>query len=505
MRADRLLETFRKGATCVRVVTYEEPEMREVVLDVASQMDLYVWAWSSTMGLRHGPLGVEVVATENPAAALSYLQRTMDEPAMVVLLDMAPHLSDPIVLRALRDLIERFRLEPAIATNGGRPRATSRVILIDHNEQVPLVIEHLSTRYHVSMPDDDEIEGIIKKVVRNLNRDTPIRAELARKDLDAIVENLRGLTRRQVSQLVHEAVVHDHALTADDLALIVRGKKVLMGSGGVLEFVEAPTSLDDIGGMKRLKAWLKQRERAFDESAAEMGLPTPRGVLLLGVQGAGKSLASKAIATAWKRPLMRLDPGALFDRYVGESERRLREALRQAEAMSPCVLWIDEIEKGFASASHRSNDGGLSQRMFGTLLTWMQEHKTPVFLVATANDIEAMPPELLRKGRFDEIFFVDLPEPEARGAIFKVHLKKRKLEPARFDLPRLVEASEGFSGAEIEQAVISGLHAAVDGGRPLVTADVLESLQTSPPLSVTMAERIAQLRAWAKGRCVPAS
>jgi SpoVK/Ycf46/Vps4 family AAA+-type ATPase len=225
---------------------------------------------------------------------------------------------------------------------------------------------------------------------------------------------------------------------------------------------------------------------------------------MLGVQGAGKSLCAKAIATAWKRPLMKLDPGVLFDRYIGESERRLRDALRQAEVMAPVVLWIDEIEKGFASAASHSIDGGLSQRMFGTLLSWMQEHRAPVFLAATANDIEALPPELLRKGRFDEIFFVDLPGAAARNQIFQIHIKKRGRDPKVFDLAALAEASDGYSGAEIEQAVISALHAAFSGKAELTTAMILKAVSGSPPLSVTMAERVGRLRAWAQGRCVPA-
>jgi SpoVK/Ycf46/Vps4 family AAA+-type ATPase len=225
---------------------------------------------------------------------------------------------------------------------------------------------------------------------------------------------------------------------------------------------------------------------------------------MLGVQGAGKSLCAKAIATAWQRPLLRMDVGALYDRYVGESEKRLNDALRQAENMAPLILWIDEVEKAFASAASRSTDGGLSQRMFGTLLTWMQERTAPVFLVATANDIEALPPELLRKGRFDEIFFVDLPAADTRREIFAIHLQKRGREPAVFDLDALAAAAAGFSGAEIEQAVLAGLHRAFADGREVQTADLTAVIAESPPLAVTMAERIADLRAWAAGRCVPA-
>jgi SpoVK/Ycf46/Vps4 family AAA+-type ATPase len=256
--------------------------------------------------------------------------------------------------------------------------------------------------------------------------------------------------------------------------------------------------------MKRLKKWLELRKDAFGPEAAEFGLTAPRGVLMLGVQGAGKSLCAKAIATAWHQPLLRMDPSTLYASYIGESERNLREALRQTEMMSPVILWIDEIEKAFASAASRSADGGLSQRMFGTLLTWLQEHEAPVFVVATANDIEALPPELLRKGRFDEIFFVDLPIAATRKEILAIHLRKRNREPEKFDVDELAEASEGYSGSEIEQAIISALHEAYANKRDVDTGLILSALRNSPPLTVTMAESVEALRAWAEGRCVPA-
>ncbi len=239
--------------------------------------------------------------------------------------------------------------------------------------------------------------------------------------------------------------------------------------------------------------------------AREFGIEPPRGVLLLGVQGAGKSLCAKAVAAAWGTPLFRLDPSALYDRYIGESERRLRETLIQAEQMAPIILWIDEIEKGFASAAGQSTDGGLSRRMFGTLLTWMQDHRSPVFLIATANDIEALPPELLRKGRFDEIFFVDLPDEDTRQLIFEIHLRKRGRLSDDLDLKRLAKASKGYSGAEIEQAVISALHEAFATKQDLTTDLLLTAVKESPPLSVTMREKVQALRHWAEGRCVPAN
>jgi SpoVK/Ycf46/Vps4 family AAA+-type ATPase len=340
-------------------------------------------------------------------------------------------------------------------------------------------------------------------VVKEVSAERPVAVQVSRRDLDVIVRNLRGLTRRQARQIISECVRDDDRFDAADVNHVLAAKRRLVGDG-LLEYVEAPVDMAEVGGLRNLKAWLDRRRGWQDEKAAAFGLQPARGILLLGVQGAGKSLAAKAVATAWRWPLMRLDAGSLYDRYIGESERRLREALQQVERMAPVVLWLDEVEKGFASAASMSSDGGLSKRMFGTLLTWMQERACPVFLVATANDIEALPPELLRKGRFDEIFFVDLPDLAGRTHILSIHLAKRKRDPARFDLAALAEASAGFSGAELEQAIVSALHEAYAAGTELATAHVLAAIRASPPLSVTMAERIDGLRAWARGRCVPA-
>jgi len=337
-----------------------------------------------------------------------------------------------------------------------------------------------------------------------VHREKPIEIDITRKGLKTIIRNLRGLTRRQAEQIIIDSVAEDRRFDQDDINGVLARKRQMLQSDGLLEYIKTPADLNEIGGMNRLKKWLQLRQNAMSDRAEAFGLTPPRGILLLGIQGAGKSLCAKAIATAWQRPLLRIDTGALYDRYVGESERRLRLTLRQAEMMAPIILWIDEIEKAFASAASRSTDGGLSQRMFGSLLTWMQEHHEPVFLVATANDIEALPPELLRKGRFDEIFFVDLPCEKTRRDIFAIHLKKRRRDPEKFDLNALTAGADGFSGAEIEQAVISALHEAFARKTELNTQTILEVLKSSPPLSVTMAERIESLRTWAGGRCVPA-
>lgn len=489
----RIQQLMKARHPCVTIVTPEEEYALRVMRDVAMESGGELLVWTVIRGVHDGLVADSpaIKDTEHPAAALYYLAQR-ESRQLVVTLDLAPHLKDERTLRLARDLVARFR------------ETGSMLVMIDCHEEIPAVLAANATRLEISLPDEEELDRIIRETLRRMNREVRIEVDITRKGLQTIIRNLRGLTRQQAEQIIVDAVSEDRRFDAADINAILARKRQALHSGGLLEYVEAPVDLGEIGGLRRLKEWLKLRECAVTDEAAEFGLTAPRGVLLLGVQGAGKSLCAKAIATAWQRPLLRLDPCALYDRYVGESERRLRDALRQAEIMAPIVLWVDEIEKAFASAASRSTDGGLSQRMFGTLLTWMQEHTCPVFLVATANDIEALPPELLRKGRFDEIFFVDLPGAATRKQIFMIHLRRRKREPARFELEALADASEGYSGAEIEAAVVAGLHDAFAAREELTTERLIQALRESPPLSVTMAERLEGLRAWAAGRCVPA-
>lgn len=491
--ADRLSRLLRSRHPCVFIATHEEDEALEAAREAAMGQSQDVLLWSVDEGLRNAVIEGDppILETEHPAAALMHLTR-LKRGCVIIMLDLADHLSDARTLRTLRRAVATMR------DLGGT------LVLIDHEDTLPAVVRSHATRFNLSLPDEEEIEEIVRREVRKEHRNHPVEVQLTRGDLDAIVRNLRGLSRRRIERIVLEMIAEDRKFDADDVVRVLAQKRQLLEGAGLLEFVEAPASLDEVGGLSRLKDWLELREGAMSKRAAEYGLRAPRGVLLLGVQGAGKSLSAKAIATAWRRPLLRLDPGSLFDRFIGESERRLRDALHQAEAMSPIVLWIDEIEKGFASAAAHSTDGGLSKRMFGTLLTWMQEHEAPVFLVATANDIEALPPELLRKGRFDEIFFVDLPDDGARRTIFDIHLRRRRQDPAQFDLDALVKASDGYSGAEIEHAIVAALHEAFAANSMLSTQMVEQAIGASPPLSVTMRERVDSLRRWAQGRCVPA-
>lgn len=481
------------GNCCISIVTYEEQYALEIVRQVALGLDRNMLIWSAAGGVKDGLLtdSLYIGDTETPVAGLLHFTG-VKKSSICVALDLAEHLKTGIVLRALRDLIECFE------------KNDNTLVIIDSSDNLPEVVRSYTRRYDISFPDEKEIKNITRKTLKRIHRKTPIEIGISQEGLATIVRNLRGLSRRQAERIITDTVINDQRFDDNDINAIIAGKRRMIQQGGLLEYIETPLDLSEIGGMKHLKKWLNQRKETFSPKAIQFGLEAPRGVLMLGVQGAGKSLCAKAIATAWHQPLLKLDPGALFNSYIGESERNLRHALRQCEMMSPVILWIDEIEKGFASAASQSTDGGLSKRMFGTLLTWLQECKSPVFVVATANDIEALPPELLRKGRFDEIFFVDLPKQTVRKEIFAIHLKKRKRDPKKFDLGRLAEASEGYSGSEIEQAVISSLHEAFADKQGLSTKRILSVLKASPPLSVTLAERVESLRDWARGRCVPA-
>jgi hypothetical protein len=491
----RFEQLLRTRNHCVSIITHEEDYALNMVRETAVRTGAEIWIWSVIGGVRDGLIAGSPPApeTEHPAAGLYHLSENRLIPGSIaVALDLAGHLKDERVLRLLRNLLYRYR------------SVGCHLVMIDHRDDLPAVVAAEAARLEISLPDENELDRIIRDTIRRLHRERAIEVDITRRGLQTIIRNLRGLTRRQAEQIIVEVVAEDRRFDEQDINQVLAAKRRALHQDGLLEYVEVPVSTDEIGGLVRLKNWLNQRSGAFSGDAGNFGLTAPRGLLMLGVQGAGKSLCAKAIATAWQRPLLRMDVGALYDRYIGESERRLRDALAQAERMAPIILWIDEIEKAFASAASRSTDGGLSQRMFGTLLTWMQEHTAPVFLVATANDIEALPPELLRKGRFDEIFFVDLPGAQAREQIAAIHLRKRNRDPSAFDLSAIAAASEGYSGAEIEQAIVSGLHDAYAGGCDLTTDLVTQALSNSPPLSVTMAEAVDALRQWSKNRCVPA-
>jgi SpoVK/Ycf46/Vps4 family AAA+-type ATPase len=342
--------------------------------------------------------------------------------------------------------------------------------------------------------------------VRDLMQNHRIQSVLTADQLPALVRSLLGLTRGEARHVLSEAILQTSKFDLGTIDLIHRNKGKLIKDQGVLEFLEPDCAMNSVGGFARLKAWLEKRRGAFSQEAERFGLDPPKGILILGVQGCGKSLCAKAVAREWGLQLLKFDASSLFEKYIGESERNLRKSLQVAEVVAPSVLWIDEIEKMFPAAGMRSEaDGGLTMRIFGTFLNWMQEKKAPVFVAATSNDISALPPELLRKGRFDEIFFVDLPNGEERKTIFTIHLSRHKQDPAQLDLAKLAAAADGFSGAEIEQAVTSSLYSAFACKAPLTTEMLLKEIQSTYPLSVTMREKVETLREWARDRTVPAN
>ena len=358
-------------------------------------------------------------------------------------------------------------------------------------------------RFCLPLPTADDIRELIRSEAQLWERESGAKIKGQQQALDLLVQHLQGMCQDDAQRLVRQAIRDDNAITLDDIHRVLRFKRESLGEGGLLEFEIDTGSLAEIGGLVNLKRWLELRRPALIGDAAKLGVESPKGVLLLGVQGAGKSLAAKAIAGSWGLPLMRLDFAVLYNKFHGETERNLRQALKQAEAMAPCVLWIDEIEKGLASDT-AGGDGGVSRRVLGTLLTWMAERKSRTFLVATSNDVSQLPPELLRKGRVDEIFFVDLPDQAVREEIFRIHLKKRKLDPAQFDLKQLAQAADGFSGAEIEQTVVAAVYEALAEKKPTASAHVLTEIGRTRPLSVVMSEKVAELREWAAGRTVKA-
>jgi SpoVK/Ycf46/Vps4 family AAA+-type ATPase len=365
-------------------------------------------------------------------------------------------------------------------------------------------IQRLSVEFDLPWPTHEELEAIVKQTYQRVKqrRVEDVTSTLTRKEMEQLINTLRGLTPTQVERIVTAVILDDFTFNAADILKVVEAKRELLGSLGCLETISVDVAVEDVGGLGNLKRWLKVRRGGFSRKAEEFGLEPPRGVLMLGVPGCGKSLCARAVAADWSMPLLRLDPGVLYQKFIGESESRLRQALKQAEAMAPAVLWVDEIEKAFASASSESADGGLSKRMFGTLLSWMQDHRHPIFIIATANDVSALPPELMRKGRFDEVFFVDLPSCQTRAEILAIHLRRRGREPKNFDLDSLAQTAGDFSGSELEQAVTAALFRAFSENKELSTEHLLAEIKQTRPLAVLSREQVHQLRTWAAERCV---
>jgi len=446
-----------------------------------------VFQWTVTEGLRRidVDLGGPQRTLSAPDQVLKHLKAT-PMAGIYVLLDFQPYLNDPVNVRLLKDIAQDY------------DRVARTVVLMSCDLTLPEELEHLAARLHLSMPSANERLMIVTRVAREWTAANPTKpVHLEPEALAKLVDNLNGLTASDAERLVRHAIFDHGTLTLSDMPGVMSAKYDLLNRRGSLSYEPATAKFTDVGGMQNLRHWLANRKPAFDGSAPE--LDPPKGVLLLGVQGCGKSLAARAAAGIFGVPLVRLDFGALYTKWQGEAEKNLRESLQAAEGLAPCVLWVDEIEKALSGGD---GDSGVSRRVLGTFLTWLAEQRSRIFVVATANDITTLPPELIRKGRFDEIFFVDLPNPAARAEIIAIHTRKRGLALNPAELAALASRCEKFSGAEIEQAVVAALYSAHAAGKPVTAALIAQEMQTTRPLAVVMGENVAALRAWAAGRTV---
>jgi len=466
-----------------------------------------VYRWTTSDGFAAlGQLGNP--DTRTPLAALT-AAAALTTPSVVVLFDLHPwlgtssQLPDTQVVRALKDTVRLY-------AEGSVPRT---LILVSPTPRIPSDLEALVTLVDFPLPTETQIRSLLDKMITRNTASKALTVDLADDALERLAKAALGLTAFEAENAFARAMVDDGNLSAQDVAVVQQEKDQIVRKSGVLEVVNSAVKLADVGGLGSLKKWLTKRAGSWLDEAQLYGLPAPKGVLVTGIPGCGKSLTAKAMASAWSLPLIRMDIGRIFGGLVGESEQNMRSALRTAEAVAPCVLWIDEIEKGFAAGASGTGDSGTSARVFGTFLTWMQEKTSAVFVMATANNISLLPPEFLRKGRFDEIFFIDLPTTVERKVIFSLHIRARLVAgPALGELPvddalldPLVALTEGYSGAEIEQAVIAACFDAFDGRRALTAEDLSRAITHTVPLSITQAEQIAALRAWADVRAVAAS
>jgi hypothetical protein len=486
-----LLIRSRYGA--LLVATAEEDRAQSLVERAAWQLQLPLFIWRRATGLRRAGAPTGVYGSQDPRTALSHAISSR-LPALYLFHGLGPELDKPEVSDLLREAAHQ------LAGHSGA------VVLTGADVKIPDALRPLVGPVHLPVASLEEYEALLQRVVKDLTARMGVGVTLTPAEQDRLLANLKGLTLGEAEKLLTRLIVEDGRLDADDVKRVIEAKRDLVERDGLLEYCPAAQSLDEIADLVRLKAWLGKR-RAFmedPERAADFGLEFPRGVLLVGVPGCGKSLCAKAVAAAWALPLVKLDPGSLYDKYIGETEQNFRRALGSAERLSPMVLWIDELEKAFA-AGGGDEDGGVSQRVLGSFLSWLQERRGDVFVVATANDVQRLPPELLRKGRFDETFFVDLPDEAARAAILAIHLGRRKQAATGFDVARLARESEGYSGAELEQVVVSALYTAFSAGAPLTDDLLFDELRQMPPIASTAREKIAFLREWAAGRTVPAN
>ncbi len=481
------LELLIKSRTSLIWIKTIEEERLEKILNLSCEslsIKRFV-SWDCVKGIT-GVLNEEGRFSNNPLGILNWLKEQGSDSSTVLLLkDFHKFYEDPLINRTIKDLSLALK------------ETTHTLIISSHLLPSSEELEELMTILNLPLPNQEELKNLIKKIAINTF------SNLSDQDLSQIAMAASGLTEIKVKQVTARALTQRGKISKEDIQDILEEKKQVIARSEVLEFFETKSNQDDIGGLKVLKIWLNQRFRAFSKEAREYGLPIPKGVLLVGPQGTGKSLTAKSISKSWSMPLLRLDVGRLFSSLVGSSEARTRETISRAEAMSPCILWIDEIDKGFGGDAR--SDGGTSQRVLASLLTWMAEKESAVFVIATANAIDKLPAELLRKGRFDEIFFLDLPNSEERLSILDLHLKKRR-PSYNFPLSTIIDRTGGFSGAELEQVVIEGMHISFSENRELMEKDLIKAVSELVPLSRTAKEQIELLKEWSStGRARSAS
>lgn len=488
------LEILTRGS--VPIVVVETHEERRVLMAFSKiALGGYhkpLYRWSVTEGLKR--LDVDIAAsihTAKPVELFVEIKKTQ-KGSIFVLLDFHPFLSDPVHVRLLKDVaLMHAQLDHTI-------------VLLSHRIVIPDELARYCARLEFSTPDIDSLQAIVLDEARQWQKENPgSRIQTNRSTLDRLLQNLVGLSSDDARRLARNAIRHDGALTEEDLPEVMKAKFELLNQDSTLSFAYETERFSNVGGLDKLKEWLNLRTRSFTTGKSPVpGLDPPKGIMLLGVQGCGKSLAAKAVAGTWGVPLLQLDFGALYNKFHGETERNLRDSLKTAQVMAPRVLWVDEIEKALGTDAH---DGGTSRRVLGTLLTWLAENRQRVFIVATANNVESLPPELLRKGRFDEVFFVDLPDEKTRQTIYDIHLRRRELNPELVDVETLAKHSDGFSGSEIEQVIVSAMYAAYAQHTTASTTHFLTAISATKPLAILMGEKIAGLRHWAAERTVPAN
>ncbi len=475
----------------ITVETPEEERLEALLMEVATELGVPLYEWSVTTGLARAR-GAPLYNTDNPEQALSNIGLIQGD-GIFLLKDFARYCENDKICRRLRDLAEKFRT------------VRRSIVITGASMQLPPELEGDAMPFQLGLPAVEDLLPGVKQVLAEVNREQRIPIVLDVAAMTQLARNLVGLPEEEAMRALRKSVLERGKADAGLLDAVLDSKREALKTEGLIETVRRDASFGDVAGLRHLRDWIEKRKSALTPEGQRFGLVPPKGVLIMGVQGCGKSLAARAVAGEWGYELARLDAGALYDKYVGESERRLHKALELAQKLAPLVLWIDEIEKAFASAGSRGDaDAGLSQRLLATLLTWMQDRETGVFLAATSNNITVLPPEMLRKGRFDEILFVDLPSAEIRAALFGLHLKKRGRDASAFDLAKLAAACEGFSGAEIEQVIVAGLYTAFSAKRQLTTEILIAEIQGTQPLSVTRAEEVQAIREWAKTRAVSA-